>query len=195
MKDTINLNFCFKGKRTYVHGTDIFTKLLSLFHENVLKIDIAFHGLTLNNLTFSLKKPNSSDVKVTFRCNTNNTQIKLFGVENNTKVDCRYTYHEENIVKNTSVIDQSIFLKKPAQYNFIEHIVAMNKYLLENIYTIEGKWYFTRLQLEKNIHIDTVESLELCLVSNFQFRLTKSSIIVNGHKVGYIYFSLVQKES
>ena len=111
------------------------------------------------------------DIKVTFRCQLENGRtIKLFGIENDADIDCRYEYLEEKIVDN-SIIDkdfEKISLKNPTEFNFIEHIVAMNKALHENIYqTVKGKWYFTRLQLSQPIKMKYVNSLVLKLKSNF----------------------------
>jgi len=197
MKKTIDLDFCFKGSRKYVHGTDIFTKLIEFHSNDVKNIDIAFHGITINNMTFHSEKPDVKDIKVIFRCLDNDDKIKLFGIENSSKVDCRYEYFEERIVEN-SIVDipkESIVLNTPTEYLFIEHIVAMNKSLVESLYSdINGKWYFTRLQLKENIHMSDVVSLQLILKSNFQFKLTKSAIMVNDTEVGFIYFSLIPKE-
>jgi len=194
----IDLEFCFKGSRNYVHGTDIYTKILELQNSDMKKIDIAFHSITLHNMTFFPLKPAVDDIKVTFRCIDDGQKIILFGVENNKNVDCRYEYKEEKIVEKSTVIssEESILLKTSTEYSFIEHIVAMNKALLENLYPdINGKWYFTRLQVKEPVNMPDVSSLKLILKSNFQFKLTKSAIIVNEVEVGFIYFSLIPKES
>lgn len=198
MKEKINLDFCFKGSRQYVHGTDIFTKLIEEYNNDIKNIDIAFHGITINNMTFSTDKPETEEVRVTFRSLYNDNKIKLFGVENESSVNCRYEYLEEKITANSSVdvTEESIALNTPTEYSFIEHIVAMNKALLENLYPeVNGKWYFTRLQLKENIDMSDISSLKLILRSNFQFKLTKTAIIVNEKEVGFIYFSLILKES
>lgn len=198
MKDKIDLKFCFKAKRQYVHGTDIFEKLTAYHGNDIKNIDIAFHGITINNMTFTTEKPKAKVVKVTFRCLQYETKVKLFGIENDSSVDCHYEYLEEDIVENSrvNVREESILLKVPTKYSFIEHIVAMNKALVETLYSdVNGKWYFTRLQLKENIVMSDVTSLKLILKSNFQFKLTKSAIIVNNTDVGFIYFSLIPKES
>ncbi len=66
----IDLNFCFKGNREYIHGTDIFTKLIE---SNKIEsaIDILFHGITKNNMTFFSEKPSDKDIKVTFKYQNN----------------------------------------------------------------------------------------------------------------------------
>jgi len=198
MKKEFNLDFCFKGSRKYVHGTDIFTELTKQYNKDAKNIDIAFHGITVNNMTFSIEKPERKEVKVTFRCLHGDDKIKLFGIENDSNIDCHYEYLEEKIVDNSTVVvsEESINLNTPTEYSFIEHIVAMNKALVEKLYSdANGKWYFTRLQLKENISMSNISSLQLVLKSNFQFKLTKSSILVDNTEVGFIYFSLIPKES
>jgi len=197
MKEIFDLEFCFKGNRNYIHGTDIFTKLAEKY-DNVIKIDIAFHGISVDNMSFFSTKPNGKELKVTFKCQHDSETIKLFGIENGSMVNCRYEYLEEKIVENSTVdiSQESIILNIPAEYSFIEHIVAMNKALVEKIYSeVNGKWYFTRLQLSENIRMSDISSLKLTLQSNFQFKLTKSVIVANGKELGFIYFSLIPKES
>ena len=197
MKKEFDVNFCFKGERKYVHGTDIYTKLTEMYPD-IQKLDIAFHGITTNNMTFFSNKPTNADIKVIFKCDNGSQTIKLFGIENDLPVQCRYEYLEENIVKNSSIniSEESITLQEKTHYTFIEHIVAMNKALLETLFqNINGKWYFTRLQLKEKIGMREITDLKLTLTSNFQFKLTKSAIIANGKEIGYIYFSLIPKES
>lgn len=196
MTKEFDLEFCFKGSRKYVHGTDIFTKILEQHSNSIENIDIAFHGITVNNMAFYTDKP-KDEVKVTFRCHNDSNKIKLFGIENNINITCQYEYIEEKIATNSSVdmSEKSIILNTPTEYSFIEHIVAMNKALVEKLYTdIDGKWYFTRLQLHNNINMSDITKLQLILKSNFQFKLTKSAILIDDNEVGFIYFSLIKKK-
>ncbi len=198
MKEKIDLDFCFKGSRKYVHGTDIFTKLTENYNNDMKNIDLAFHAITVRNMTFFIEKPKNSEIKVTFRCLLNENKIKLFGIENNSSVNCQYEYMEEKIVENSliNIPEENIILQTQTEYSFIEHIVAMNKALVETLYSdVQGKWYFTRLQLKEFISMSDISSLQLTLKSNFQFKLTKSAILVNDLEVGFIYFSLIPKES
>jgi hypothetical protein len=198
MQNKMDLNFCFKGSRTYIHGTDIFTKITDIFNSDITKIDISFHGITFHNVTLSTQKPADSEIKIIFRCLDNGNKIILYGIENHSNVDCRYAYIEEKIVENSSIDleGENIKLNTPSEYNFIEHVVAMNKALLESLYNdVEGKWYFTRLQLQEKLDMEIITSLVLTLKSNFQFKLIKTAIVVNKKEVGFIYFSLIPKES
>lgn len=196
MKRGFELTFCFKGSRRYVHGTDIFSQLTERYQRTPTNIDIVFHGITVSNMFFSLEKPLGKEVKVIFRCNFGNEKVRLYGIESEKKIDCGYAYEEEKIIENAEIDIQqkSIALKQPTAFSFIEHIVALNKALVETLYkAVEGKWYFTRLQLERNITMNDVASLKLRLQSNFQLKLTKSVLIVNNEEVGHLYFSHIPK--
>lgn len=198
MKKNFDLTFCFKGSRRYVHGTDIFSKLTEQCDGNPTDIDLVFHGITASNMIFSVDKPSQDELKVVFRCSCGHEMIRLFGVENGQKIDCNYAYAEERIVKNSELdlTQKSINMLQSSDFLFIEHIVAMNKTLVETLYNnVKGKWYFTRLQLERNYIMDEVLSLEVRLQSNFQLKLTKSLLIVNGLEVGYLYFSNIPEKA
>jgi hypothetical protein len=194
MKKEFDLEFCFKGGRKYIHGTDVFSKLTEYYDGDVKNIDLVFHDIAVNNMRFFIEKPLKNKVITTFKCQKNHEEIKLYGIESTCNINCYYEYPEEKIVDNSLIDDskKTIILSSSTEYSFIEHIVAMNKALVENLYgNVNGKWYFTRLHLKKNINMSDVSSLQLILKSNFKFQLTKSAIIVNDTEVGFIYFSLI----
>lgn len=188
--------FCFKGSRTYVHGTDIFNKIIETMKDNIKneKIDLSFHSIVKTNIDLIIEKPNNENlIKFAFKYTDkdNNRQI-LYGIENNLDVECRYEYLEEDICK-LSVLDlknKSVTLDKDSSYSFVENTVAINKYLLENLFPdVNGKWYFTRFQL--NEIPDNIYPLRLELKANFNFKLTKTEIFIKDKSFGFIFFSLV----
>lgn len=192
-----SLRFCFKGNRKYIHGTDIYNKLLELLEEYNIKkekFDISFHGIAKNNINLSNKYPMDED-KLKFACkylDSDGIKQTLYGIENFETVDCRYEYPEEKICKLTELDTkkEEVCLKKDTTFSFVENVVATNKHLLENIFPeVNGKWYFTRLQL-KEIP-ETIYPLKLVLKANFNFKLTKTEITIGNKVVGNIYFSLV----
>ena len=50
MKKEFDLEFCFKGNREYVHGTDIFTKLTEKYNNDLKKIDYNEAKISLRSL-------------------------------------------------------------------------------------------------------------------------------------------------
>lgn len=195
MKNKYDLEFCFKGSRDYVHGTDIFNKLTNLFQDNVKesKIDLSFHGIAQTNIDLVTKKPDDEKlIKFVFKSRNDLQSFVYYGIENHSKINCRYEYPEEEICKasNINVNTKRISLKQDTGFSFIENIVALNKYLLETLFQeINGKWYFTRLQLDEVV--DVSYPIELELKANFNFKLTKSAVFVDNKLLGYLYFSLV----
>jgi len=186
------LDFCYKGSRDYIHGTDIYNELLKLF--DIKSVDLTFHGIAKRNITLlEIQPANMSTLKFAFRyVDINNTKHTLYGVTNSTEVSCSYDYNEESICLNSKldIKNEKISLINHTNYSFIEECVTLNKYLLENLFPqLNGKWYFTRVQLNKQIVYNSF-NLELTLKANFNFKLTKSEIKIDDTIVGYIYFSM-----
>ena len=198
MKEKVhNLEFCFKGNRTYIHGTDVYNKIIEILNGNMTneKFDLSFHGVAKKNLQLSNMKPEDENfIKIVCKYSGENNERKvLYGIENNQSIDCRYTYLEDDICKQSDLDlkNKEINLNEYTSYSFIENSVALNKYLLENLFPdVNGKWYFTRLQLSK-VQSNHVYPLKLVLKANFNFKLLKTEIFVADKSIGYIYFSLV----
>ena len=195
MIEKYELDFCFKGSRNYVHGTDIYNTLIKLFEAELKnsKIDLSFHGVAKTNMDLILEKPqNEKLIKFAFKYKHKDIQTVWYAIENNNKIECRYEYPEEQIyeVADLDIENNRIFIEKDTEYSFIENTVALNKYLLENLFPdIEGKWYFTRIQLDKATK--KKYPLKLELKANFNFKLTKTAISIDNELIGYIYFSMV----
>jgi len=192
-----NLEFCFKGTRTYVHGTDIFTKMIEVLTDEMKKekFDLSFHGVSKTNIKLSNIKPKDESL-LKFVCkytNISNKRKVLYGSENGKEIECRYEYPEKDICKmsNLNLDNKEILLNDISSYSFVENSVALNKYLLENLFPdADGKWYFTRFQIQ-SIPEYKGYPLKLVLKANFNFKLTKTEIFIADKFVGYIYFSLV----
>lgn len=194
--DKLNLGFCFKGSRTYVHGTDIFNKVTEILKDEMKneKQDLSFHGIATSDMDLLSEKPEDKNLlKFVFKYLDKNENRKvLYGVENKKEITCRYEYPEEDICK-LSTLDieyEKITLNENSSYSFVENTVAINKYLLENLFPeVDGKWYFTRFQLDTIP--ETIYPLRLELKANFNFKLTKTEIFIGDKSIGFIYFSLV----
>ena len=169
--------------------------IYKVFKSEILIVDLSFHGIAKKNLEISEEKPeDESLLKFAYKyTDMQNNKTIIYGIENDNEVECRYEYPEEDIF-NLSELDlenQEVILKKDSSFSFIENIVAINKFLLENLFSdIKGKWYFTRLQL-KEIPKDKTYPLKLVLRANFNFKLTKTEIFIDDKSVGFVYFSLV----
>jgi len=192
---TIKLDFCFKGSRTYVQGPDIVSELFqATAHKDLSQIDLKFNGITQSGLDL-VEGDENPDAKVNIRWLESGV-IKTYQLlENGKQINCRNDYDEDQIIGKISLdlTNQMISLNKVTNYTLCENFVEMNKFLLQNIFPQEkGKWYFTRLEQAKIIPDDSL--IEVKLIKNFNFRLTKSDILVDGEVIGSVYFTMVRGE-
>lgn len=193
---TNKLNFCFKGARQYVHGTDIVATLFkTMANKSLTQIDLRFNGIAKTNLDL-IEGQDSDQAKVNIRWLEKGQKKYYQLVENGESIDCRYEYNEDLIIEKTTLDlkSQSIHLNESTRVTLCENFVAMNKHLLQQLFPdVAGKWYFTRLEQTTLIDDDALISVKL--IKNFNFRLTKSDILLNGEVIGSVYFSMVRGES
>ena len=202
MLNKYNLEFCFKGSRTYVQGPDIFDAVIDRLKndfdkEKISNIKYAGHEMLHANadmiVTESFDKGNYSKINsvITFKYEYKKYFIVIS--ENDDKIECSNQYTEE-IVRSKSNIDEMIItFENELMDSITEIIVSMNKYFLQEIVTKDGKWIVTKFEYVKLISLDYIKNkqLKLELTNNFNNKLTKSKIFVDDELVGYLYFSLI----
>lgn len=193
------VQFCFKGTRNYIHGTDIFDKCLALVSGSdgvPERVDMSIHSIIRNQLAVVPMNVTKGKFQVNFTCVTAGEARTVYLMETDEPVNCRYSYEEDDIVK-MAVIDQtapSISVAGLPEFSFIEKAVALNKALLTAIYkNTPGKWYFTRIKLHDISFIDKTGDIDMkvALRRNLDFKITDSIVSVEGKDIGNIYFSLV----
>ncbi len=197
-----DLEFCFKGDRTYVQGPDILDAVLKVLESNfdikkIIDIKYSAHNMLHSNahliITENFQADSYSTIKsmVTFRID--HKKYYAIVTESDKKIECSNPYTEE-IVRNNATIDGSkIVFKNILDDSLSEIIVSMNKYFLQKTITKDAKWIVTKIEYKNFMDLNSVkESLvELTLTNNFNNKLTKSTIKVNDKDIGYLYFSLI----
>jgi len=191
--------FPFKGNRNYVQGPDLFNEMMVGFPENKpSKIRFSAHGF-LNvpscSLFISSSKMEIDELEeINTRCQLSLGEetlwMALAGGEEGGEVS-RQDYDEAKVVSRCALDGKEVWLKGNSPYTFIETVVSMKKYLLQQLFPDEvGKWVFTRVDLP--IFCSATADLRIVFRHNMNFRLLKSDILVEGEKVGDLYFSLVK---
>lgn len=196
----IEFDFCFKGERTYVHGTDIYDQVLEELTVKrsmaVETIDVSINKISTQNLKGYLVNENeglNGEYKAQMKFFSDGESKILYLEEQNEEIECREAYDEKSIVSKSKIdLDtESISMEASLPFSSIEKTVALNKHLLQKIFSEKvGKWYFTRLKLDKPF--DNKERVfRIKFRRNFKFKLVQSDIVVDEKQVGTIYFSLV----
>ena len=196
-----SISFIFKGERNYVQGPDLFNEMMQVFMgkelSNIRFTAHEFISVPKGLIYSSIEKEELNEIKnADTRCQLNVDGItQWLAISADTKANSieikRQEYDEEKLIKKCNISQENVILSGDSPYTFIETIVSMNKYLLQNIFpNISGKWIFTRIDLVKFSTATT--GLSLQFKHNMNFRLTKSDILVDGEKIGELYFSLVK---
>jgi hypothetical protein len=202
MKEPLHFDFEFKEKRNYVHGTDIFNRIIGYLQEKgyikLQQLDLSIHAIMNKQLKgFFVDCGGAIDEikpSVVFSFQQGQQCFKIALAEDTEEVTGRYAYPEDDIVDLADIDKEksTIILSKPIGYSNIEKVVALNKGLLQAMFPdVEGKWLFTRLKLEEGFLPDPKE-IKVRLVKNSAFRLTKSEISMDGKIIGQIFFSLMK---
>lgn len=193
------IEFQFKGKRDYIHGTDMFN-VMSASYPNFGMSNIRFtvHDfirtpscrLYMADSKEALNKVEDIRARCQFDIEGATKWLGLTQSGVDTTTGGRYTYEEERLTSLCKIEAESVALTQLSPFTFIESVVAMNKFMHEDMFPEAiGKWIFTRIDLIK--FCDERENLSLQFKHNMNFRLTKTDVLVDGVKVGDIYFSLV----
>jgi len=206
MKEGI-MEVCFKNRRDYVHGPDIYDGSCQfLIREEGLDhleaVDIALHNFARKKLSAQIIK--NCDFTETegscamLSCCHGHDRYRVLLFESDSPVDCRREYPEEEILSRCQLDFQtkSIALSLPIPFTDMEIYTAMNKVLVEALYPdMPGKWIISRAQINEYRERSPEGRVEIQMQRNMKFKLTKSAIMIDKEPVGSIFFSLIQPQS
>lgn len=204
MNKNFSLEFCFKGSRTYIQGPDIFDAAVAVISKNfktIENITYSAHAMLHSNATMIItSKVIKSDYSVinsliSFKSNG----VKYYAViyENTHLVECSIDYSEEIVENNSNITDNSISFKNILPSSYTEIVVSMNKFFLNQTIKEKGKWIVTKFNYFNLTDIIDIKNREIKvkLLQNFNNKLTKSLLTLDDEPVGYLYFSLIPKDS
>lgn len=192
------LDLKYKGARDYLHGTDIFNEVLTWLNTQkaeVKDIDFAFYRLAANQLKAVLGAlPEGTEPVAVCTFTSGGVREKVHLVETDQAVTERYLFPEDEIV-NPMEIDlagRKAVLHGGTSYSDIELWVAMTKALHYKVFPqLKGKWLFVRGRFPQYIRHSPSQERTLFIAASFNDKLTRSEAMLDGIKVGEIYFSIV----
>jgi len=197
-----NLEFCFKGSRTYVQGPDIFDAVIEKLEKDynlaqMKDIKYAAHDMLLANadliIVEEFNKDDYEQINSVITFKIDNKKYYAVVIENINKIECSNEYSEE-IVRTKSIINgPKIIFENILDDSLTELTVSMNKYFLQQTVPENGKWIVTKFEYTNLIDTLSIanKKLSLEITNNFNNKLTKSIIRVDSQIVGYLYFSLI----
>lgn len=197
-----NIVFLFKGSRKYIHGTDMFNALTKMYPTaDISNLRFSVHDYVLvpecRIYYADSQEELNSLIGIRVRCQFDVGGVTQWLALAHNDVPCvsaggRYEYDEDRVISLCSLDNDGITLSNNSPFSFIETVVAMNKYMHQQMFrAADGLWLFTRIDL--HVGCSARENLALRFRHNMNFRLTKSDIMLDGQKVGDMYFSLVNR--
>lgn len=202
--EKIDIKFCYKGKRDYITGADIYHQTAELLKERYPELFISsfrmvFHGFIHNHCQLllaeelnNLAKPKAAKMEFSFVSDKQRIIGSL--IEKEQPVNERIPYPEEDIIKECVVRGKSVTISKKVPFTAIDVLVAINKHLHHTVYpAAEGKWIFTRMDLQRLLRQDDLDRFKVQLIQNLGNRLTKASIFVDDEGIGDIYYLLIRQ--
>ena len=197
----MKLEFKYKGNRTYIHGTDIYTHVLKLFEDTygmAKDIKLSFHKIANTNLEIDILRKGDkgydySECAFIMELISDSGEYVVAGIPTSENIVERYAYDEEKIVETCIFNNEEkwINLKDRLPYHNIEIIVAMNKALLSQLLPEPGKWYFGKLHVHQDINKMDSNDIKVQLIRNIGSKITKSLILMDDQPSGEIYFTKV----
>lgn len=192
------LDLQFKGDREYLHGTDIFNETLTWLisqRGEIKDIDFTFHRLAAHQLKAICGSTQENIDPVAICSYTSGAgRERVFLIETDQEVTGRYPYPEDELVSKME-IDISTrrgVLHGDVAYSDIEVWVAMTKALHYKVFPhLQGKWLFVRGKFPQYVRYSGGGERSLTIAASFNDKLTRSEALLNGVKVGEIYFSIV----
>jgi hypothetical protein len=194
------ITFKFKGNRDYVHGTDIFDKVLKnirFFLNNYpTKINASFHSLLKSNgilRIYNYKEAiDRENLSALFSIQADAASFLITITSFNSAITSSYHYDEADVLYKSAIDNDSIKMIVKSSYTYIEQIVAMTKQLHLTIYPDAKKnWLFTKIEVIDLIDPTSYLNRELAIkaVKNFHYKLTQNAIFLNDNLIGNIWLS------
>jgi len=200
------VHFRFKGKRTYVHGTDIYGNMLDIVHDFFgqypTSVKGSFHLLLENNGIFRIYESDEplgiEQFTAIFSIIVKGKAYQVVLFDAGTSISVSYEYDERKVLKNMVLKNEIITMHFKPIYTYMEQLVSMTKKLHLAIYPeAKGKWLFTKIQINDAVDnaLYSDKALNVKAERNFQNKLTQCSIRLDDKLIGYIFFSQITKRS
>ena len=194
------IQFRFKGRRNFVHGTDIYNCLLETLKDNFdsypSQIRGSFHRLLKHNgilhIYSNREEFNQELLFAGFVLLINNGEYHAGLSSADTPVISSYDYDEQDVLDGQSFDDDTVKLAFNTSYTYIEQIVAMTKRLHFSLYPdVKEKWLFTKIRLQNKIDPRLFPGRELSVKAgkNFHNKLTQNMLALDNEPMGDIWFS------
>jgi len=194
MNNTIELSLSFKGKREYIHGTDVINESIKQLKDLNKNITVQFHKMlyfpvVLVEIPFmelsNFKKLNDVSGSITYKTKYGDKKLLVLVQNNEKKISDRYEHDESIIIDGYVINDKTISQDYRNHGSFIERVVSLYKKLLNTIVS-KDFWLFVRIDL--SYYPSDIQNISIELTNIVGGRMFKASISSNRTCLGSLVF-------
>ncbi|OHY79845.1 hypothetical protein [Marinobacter sp. AC-23] len=187
-----SLKFAFKGNRNYVQGTSLFNALVHAAGQRGLTegmINVSFKRMIHSPVCVLEQRSPTTDDPVAAKISGKDGES--FGLcineSSETEVADRQEFDEPEVCRGAVLGEKSIVQENPHHQDRIELLVSLCKKVHQECIDDSKKWVFSRY--DGQFPIPAPDKVELRITKQVGTRLTCSDVLVNGEKIGDMYFS------
>lgn len=159
-------NFRFKGKRDYIHSTDIYKYLINQYPK-VNSLELIFKSIAKNQLIFSDNLKNQLIDKKKIFCFGKLNKKKIFFLKTKKKIKHAYKFNENMYNEIFKINKSSIKCETLIKNDFIELVICMiNYYHKKNL--LKKKSFLVRLIQFKKINFNNLKKQNLKIKINLK---------------------------
>jgi len=203
IQNTFEATFTFLEDRKYIHGSTLAYGLLdAIEHWGIGTVDrlvASYHNMLNEHGRYDLfEDPMTKNLVEHGYCSTFNIYCDentyIVGVKGSGKpVMDSIPYDEESMISSGEIVadEKSASILWYPDKPILNILIALNKKLHLSILPTEGfgRWIVSRLDLKWQLMNSTQNNLlKIKLIGNIRGLTTKSSVELNGQRVGDIYF-------
>lgn len=186
------LKFSFKGSRDYVHGTSLFNALVNAANQAGLddgRINVSFKQMIHNPVCLLEQRlPQPGDAVVAKFSGPSGAGFTLcINGAIQTEQTGRQEFNEAEVCLGAVLGERSIVHEISGHPDRIELVVSLCKKMHQECLDGSRKWVFSRY--DGLFPIPAEGKVELRIMKQVGVRLTCSDVLINGKKIGDIYFS------
>ena len=196
----IQLNLPFRGARDYLHGTDLYHRIMEAVGGGLPDgpLHWQFHSLLRKQPDLILDVDGMAewrqrpDYRGEGKLGGPGGAKYLVMLESDRPVEGRKDCNEKEVVRE-AVVDtgeRSVGLLNPSVGTAVENVVFLNKLLhFKVLPEVVASWLFVKLELNRRLPTAIDREMKLVMRQILGNRFTKTEILIGGSSYGFIVFS------